>query len=116
MTCLSSSLSGVRAAATAGLAITPLPKHAFTVGLRPLGKKEALPPLPPPVEYFLQVRQADTRDSLAAFVSVIQNKADRATLAGPKRKRKDGSGEGTVNLYAYVVEIDFLTNDITAVL
>jgi DNA-binding transcriptional LysR family regulator len=88
VTCLSSSLSGVRAAATAGLAITPLPKHAFTAGLRPLGKKEGLPPLPP-VEYFLQVRQTDTRDSLAAFVSVIQNKADSSRLAGPTRNRKN---------------------------
>jgi DNA-binding transcriptional LysR family regulator len=85
MTCVSSSLAGVRAAALAGLAVTPLPKHALTAGLRPLGRKEGLPPLPP-VEYFLRVRQTDTRDSLAAFVSLIQKRVDRKSLSRPKRK------------------------------
>jgi DNA-binding transcriptional LysR family regulator len=39
-------LTGVRAAALAGLAITPLPASALIAGLRILGVEEGLPPLP----------------------------------------------------------------------
>ena len=42
----SPSLTGVRAAALAGLAITPLPASALIAGLRILGAEEGLPPLP----------------------------------------------------------------------
>src|ERR1700742_598302 len=42
----SPSLTGVRAAALAGLAITPLPASAVTVGLRILGLEQGLPRLP----------------------------------------------------------------------
>src|ERR1700686_85665 len=42
----SPSLTGVRAAALAGLAITPLPASAIIAGLRVLGVEEGLPPLP----------------------------------------------------------------------
>src|SRR3979409_356176 len=42
----SPSLTGVRAAALAGLAITPLPAIALIAGLRILGVEEGLPPLP----------------------------------------------------------------------
>jgi DNA-binding transcriptional LysR family regulator len=42
----SPSLTGVRAAALAGLAITPLPASALIAGLRILGVEEGLPPLP----------------------------------------------------------------------
>jgi DNA-binding transcriptional LysR family regulator len=42
----SPSLTGVRAAAVAGLAVTPLPLSAVTAGLRVLGAAEGLPPLP----------------------------------------------------------------------
>ncbi|MBR0873192.1 LysR family transcriptional regulator [Bradyrhizobium tropiciagri] len=42
----SPSLTGVRAAAVAGLAITPLPLSAVSAGLRVLGAEEGLPPLP----------------------------------------------------------------------
>src|ERR1700716_920103 len=42
----SPSLTGVRAAALAGLAITPLPASALIAGLRILGVKEGLPRLP----------------------------------------------------------------------
>lgn len=37
--CTSSSLAGVSAACMAGLAVTPLPKHAIRPGLRILGKR-----------------------------------------------------------------------------
>ena len=40
------SLTGVRAAALAGLAITPLPASALIAGLRILGVEEGLPRLP----------------------------------------------------------------------
>jgi DNA-binding transcriptional LysR family regulator len=42
----SPSLTGVRAAALAGLAITPLSASALGAGLRVLGKEHGLPPLP----------------------------------------------------------------------
>ena len=42
----SPSLTGVRAAALAGLAITPLPTSAVIAGLRIVGLKEGLPRLP----------------------------------------------------------------------
>jgi DNA-binding transcriptional LysR family regulator len=42
----SPSLTGVRAAALAGLAITPLPASAVIAGLRILGSQEGLPRLP----------------------------------------------------------------------
>src|SRR6202008_611634 len=42
----SPSLTGVRAAALAGLAITPLPASAIVAGLRVLGVESGLPALP----------------------------------------------------------------------
>ncbi|HEX4181086.1 MAG TPA: LysR substrate-binding domain-containing protein [Caulobacteraceae bacterium] len=42
----SPSLTGVRAAALAGFAVTPLPASAIVDGLRVLGEREGLPPLP----------------------------------------------------------------------
>jgi DNA-binding transcriptional LysR family regulator len=44
--CTSPSLTGVRAAALAGLAVTPLPASAVGPGLRILGEQDCLPPLP----------------------------------------------------------------------
>jgi DNA-binding transcriptional LysR family regulator len=44
--CTSPSLAGVRAAALAGLAITPLPASAIVAGLRVLGVESSLPLLP----------------------------------------------------------------------
>lgn len=64
--CTSSSLAGVRAIAAAGIAITPLPAHAVTTGLRILGKDHKLPPLPK-VDYVLESNPADTRQIVAAF-------------------------------------------------
>ncbi|HYZ24405.1 MAG TPA: LysR substrate-binding domain-containing protein [Rhodopila sp.] len=42
----SPSLTGVRAAALAGLAVTPLPASSIAPGLRILGEEDGLPPLP----------------------------------------------------------------------
>jgi len=64
--CTSSSLAGVRAAAMAGLAVTPLPKHAVGPGLRILGAKENLPALPE-VEYVLRTNETETRQVVAQF-------------------------------------------------
>jgi DNA-binding transcriptional LysR family regulator len=44
--CTSPSLTGLRAAALAGLAITPLPASALIAGLRSLGVEAGLPRLP----------------------------------------------------------------------
>jgi DNA-binding transcriptional LysR family regulator len=64
--CTSSSLAGVRAIATAGIAVTPLPTHALTAGLRVLGKADKLPNLPA-VDYVLETNQSDTRQIVKAF-------------------------------------------------
>jgi len=76
ITCVSSSVAGVRAAAMAGLAVTPLPRHAMRSGLRTLRRKDGLPVLPE-VEYFLQTRKTDTRHSVQALEALIQETADK---------------------------------------
>jgi DNA-binding transcriptional LysR family regulator len=72
--CTSSSLAGVRAACMAGLALTPLPKHAIRPGLRVLGKTDKLPILPE-VEYVSQTNETDTRQIIATFDTLMQEKA-----------------------------------------
>ena len=74
--CTSSSLAGVRAACMAGLAVTPLPKHAIKPGLRVLGKTDKLPILPE-VEYVSQTNETDTRQIIATFDMLMQEKALR---------------------------------------
>jgi DNA-binding transcriptional LysR family regulator len=64
--CTSSSLAGVRAMATAGIAVTPLPLHAMTPGLRGLGRTSKLPTLPE-VDIVLEVNQAETREAVLSF-------------------------------------------------
>jgi DNA-binding transcriptional LysR family regulator len=64
--CTSSSLAGVRAIAMAGIAVTPLPLHAMTPGLRVLGPRSGLPALPE-VDFVLQMGQAETREAVLAF-------------------------------------------------
>ena len=72
--CTSSSLAGVRAASMAGLAVTPLPKHAIRPGLRVLAKKDNLPILPE-VEYVSQTDETETRQIIATFDTLMQEKA-----------------------------------------
>jgi DNA-binding transcriptional LysR family regulator len=74
--CTSSSLAGVRAACMAGLAVTPLPKHAIRPGLRILGKTDKLPMLPE-VEFVSQTNETDTRQIIATFDMLMQEKALR---------------------------------------
>ena len=73
----SPSLAGVRAAAIAGLAVTPLPLQTIRPGLRVLGKKDKMPKLPD-VEYVLQVRESDTRPTVSALGSLIREMAAKA--------------------------------------
>jgi DNA-binding transcriptional LysR family regulator len=73
----SSSLAGVRAAAMAGLALTPLPLQTVRPSLRILGKKEKMPRLPE-IEYVLQTRENDTRPAVSALANLIQEMAAKA--------------------------------------
>jgi len=82
----SSSLAGVRAIATAGIAVTPLPIHAITAGLRVLGKNEKLPSLPP-VDYVLDTNQVDTRPVVVAFSEYCQRAF--SAQADPHKLSKD---------------------------
>ena len=72
--CSSSSLAGVRAAAKAGLAITPLPKHAVGPGLRILGRIDGVPALPS-VSYVVRNRDDDNHPALTAFVATLREHA-----------------------------------------
>jgi DNA-binding transcriptional LysR family regulator len=64
----SPSLTGVRAAALAGLAITPLPASAIVTGLRVLGKESGLPVLPP-LEFAIFERKRP--DAAAAALTAV---------------------------------------------
>lgn len=82
----SSSLAGVRAAAMAGLAFTPLPLQTIRPGLRVLGKKDRMPKLPE-VEYVLHVRESDTRPTILALGNLIQEMAAKAISADARDQR-----------------------------
>ena len=58
----------------AGLALTPLPKHAIRPGLRVLGKTDELPILPE-VEYVSQTNETDTRQIIETLDRLMQEKA-----------------------------------------
>lgn len=73
----SSSLAGVRAAAMAGLALTPLPLQTIRPGLRILGKKDRMPKLPE-IEFILQTRETDGRPAVAALRNLIQEMAAKS--------------------------------------
>jgi len=70
----SSSLAGVRAAAMAGLAVTPIPMQSVKPGLCVLGKKYKMPELPE-VEFVLHMRDSDTRPTVSALGSLIREGA-----------------------------------------
>lgn len=77
----SPSLTGVRAAAVAGLAITPLPLSAVTAGLRVLGAAEGLPPLPD-LEFALyeKVRPDKAAVALASALLALAQSPMRPTI------------------------------------
>jgi DNA-binding transcriptional LysR family regulator len=88
--CTSSSLAGVRAAAMAGLAVTPLPKQAVRPGLRILRAREHLPVLPE-VEYVLRTRETETRPAIEAFANYCQQ--SQSAVRSPSRGRGRGKRE-----------------------
>ena len=74
----SPSLTGVRAAALAGLAITPLPASAVVAGLRILDAEEGLPRLPD-LEFAIY-EKARSDNAAAALAAALQ-----ALVQGPSR-------------------------------
>jgi DNA-binding transcriptional LysR family regulator len=82
--CTSPSLAGVRAAAMAGLAVTPLPRHTIRSGLRILGEKDSLPTLPE-VEYVLRTSETETREAVAAFSGYCEKFASGVESANSHR-------------------------------
>ena len=73
----SSSVAGVRAAAMAGLALTPIALQSIRPGLRILEKKDKMPNLPE-IEFALLVRETDTRPAVSALANLIQQMASNA--------------------------------------
>src|SRR5271167_2674590 len=68
----SPSLTGVRAAALAGLAVTPLPASAVGRGLRILGEKDGMPPLPDlDFAIFQRARPGPAAAALAAALALL---------------------------------------------
>jgi DNA-binding transcriptional LysR family regulator len=70
----SPSMAGIRAAAIAGLAVTPLPLQSIRPGLQVLGPKDKMPKLPE-IEFVLQAKETDTRPAVAALANLIQEMA-----------------------------------------
>jgi DNA-binding transcriptional LysR family regulator len=83
----SPSLTGVRAAALAGLAITPLPASAITNGLRVLGVSDGLPPLPD-LEFaiFERARPAAAAAALAEALATLVQSADHRAAGTPAKR------------------------------
>jgi DNA-binding transcriptional LysR family regulator len=77
----SPSLTGVRAAALAGLAITPLPASAIVAGLRVLGLKDGLPRLPDLEFAIYEKARADkAAAALAAALLALAKGPSRPTI------------------------------------
>jgi DNA-binding transcriptional LysR family regulator len=74
----SPSLIGVRAAALAGLAVTPLPASAVVAGLRVLGAEEGLPRLPD-LEFAIY-EKARPDKAAAALAAVLLTLASRPAI------------------------------------
>jgi DNA-binding transcriptional LysR family regulator len=73
---VSPSISGVRAAALAGLAITPLPRSALGSGLRQLGQADGLPELPD-AEFLVCVHEDNCREPVRVLADMIRDAAVR---------------------------------------
>src|SRR6195256_737789 len=77
----SPSLTGVRAAALAGLAITPLPASAVIAGLRILGLEEGLPRLPDlELAIYEKARPEKAAAALAAALLTLGQSPARPTI------------------------------------
>jgi DNA-binding transcriptional LysR family regulator len=86
---MSSSLAGVRVAAMAGLAVTPLPLHTIRPGLRILGQQEKMPRLPA-IEYVLKTRESDARPAVSALGNLVQEVAAKAISTGGAMEKIQG--------------------------
>jgi DNA-binding transcriptional LysR family regulator len=76
----SPSLAGVRAAALAGLAVTPLPASAVGSGLKILGEAEGLPPLPELEFAIYEKRRPDA--AVAALAATLASLAQAPAPGG----------------------------------
>ena len=76
----SPSLTGVRAAALAGLAITPLPASAIVAGLRVLGVESGLPVLPA-LEFAIFERKRP--DAAAAALTAVLVSLSQTAIRKP---------------------------------
>jgi DNA-binding transcriptional LysR family regulator len=85
----SSSLAGVRVAAMAGLAVTPLPLQTIRPGLRILGTKDKMPRLPE-IEYVLKTRESDARPAVSALGNLVQEIAAKAISTGAAKEKIRG--------------------------
>ncbi|MCT7376824.1 LysR substrate-binding domain-containing protein [Chelativorans salis] len=77
---VSPSVAGVRAAALAGLAITPLPRSALGSGLRELGREDGLPDLPD-VEFLVCTRDENRTKPSRTLVEMIRDATARRPVS-----------------------------------
>jgi DNA-binding transcriptional LysR family regulator len=82
----SSSLAGVRAAAMAGLALTPLPLQTVRPGLRILDNKDKMPKLPE-VEYVLYMKESETRPVVSTLGNLIRQMAAKLIFGSGAEQR-----------------------------
>jgi DNA-binding transcriptional LysR family regulator len=89
----SPSLTGVRAAALAGLAVTPLPASTVGPGLRILGELEGLPPLPD-LEFaiFEKPQPGPAAAALSAALALLAHARDRPLAPISLPHAPDGEG------------------------
>ncbi|MER8840761.1 LysR substrate-binding domain-containing protein [Mesorhizobium sp. M0684] len=80
ISCTSSSLAGVRAAALGSFAASPLPQSLVGQGLRALSENEGLPALPD-VTYVLRVAPGEPSTAVSALITVIQSASGMNTAA-----------------------------------
>lgn len=73
---VSPSISSVRAAALAGLAVTPLPRSALGSGLREMGLEDGLPELPD-AEFLVCVNERKCREPIRLLADMIRDAAAR---------------------------------------
>jgi DNA-binding transcriptional LysR family regulator len=77
------SLTGVRAAALAGLATTPLPASAIFPGLRVLGVESGLPLLP---DLEFAIFERERPDAAAAALTAVLVSLGQTAVDGPPAK------------------------------
>jgi DNA-binding transcriptional LysR family regulator len=95
----SGSLAGVRAAAIAGLALTPLPLQTIRPGLRVLGTKDKMPRLPE-IEYVLKVRESDGRPAVSALGDLVQEMAAKTISTGAAKEKIRGARQSLSRTYS----------------